>query len=123
MSKTTLNDKEIYEKIIAKMHEKQDKGIRSHGKRIKHISGMKEYITMYRWNELDSVIELISEPFATKAEAEHFAECFNDSLLAEAKCIENGGQFFVLSGWMLKNTVMSYSWEGEGRCFEFANWS
>ena len=43
---------------------------------------------LYRWTDLKDVIELKSEPFDSLAEAEHFADCFNDSFLAEAICVK-----------------------------------
>ena len=92
-------------------------------KQIKHIPGMKDYVIMRRWIELETVIELKSEAFSTESEARHFSDCFNDSFLADSEYFEEYGKYYVYSGWLLKDGIMSYSLNSKGAYFEFANWS
>ena len=37
---------------------------------------MKEYVKMFIYHNFDSVMDLVSEVFIEKSEAEHFSECF-----------------------------------------------
>jgi len=123
LGSSVFNEKEIYQEIVSRIDAKTDKGIFAHRKHIEYVPGMKEYVIMYRWIDLDTVIELRSESFETELEAKHFSECFNDSFLADSVYLEENGKYYVYSGWMIKHTMMTYSWRSKGQYFEFANWS
>lgn len=123
MSIDGLDEKRIYDETIKKIEHKKRLGLKAHHLHIPYVPNTKEYVKMYRWCELDKVIELKSEPFSTKEEALHFASCFNDSFLAEAICVEENGVFYVYSGWMIKSIMLVYALNNKNQFFTFANWS
>jgi len=100
-------------------------GIWAHSKHIECPEWMRHDVKMFRHVELNDVIELYSEPFDTQEEAQHFADCFNDSFLAEAECIEESGKYVVYSGYLIKHSFSSYAINDNqcGRYYLFANWS
>lgn len=112
-----------YANAKRKIDEKLKNGIKAHSKHIPCENGMKEYVRMYRHCEMKDIIELVSEPFDSLQEAQHFADCFNDNFLYDAYCKEKDGKFYVYSGWLIKFGFISYSISSKGEYFEFANWS
>lgn len=114
-------EKEI-EKRIKKL---QKNGYRAHRYRYMPDEGMEEYVWMIRNVELNTVIELVSEPFDTETEAKHFANVFNDCFLADASYTLENGKYRVYTGWLIKQWVIPYSMNNgqKGSYFMFANWS
>lgn len=79
--------------------------------RIRHIpydNTMKSEIKLYRWIELDTVMELKSEPFIFERDAQHFAYAFQDKFGYEPTVVEENFKFYVYTGWILKEGFMSY---------------
>jgi len=119
-------EEEAEREINERIKRLENGGYRAHSKRLMPTDGMKDYIYMDRWMELNTVISLMSEPFDNKEHAEHFAAVFNDCFLAEAVCEQReDGKYWVFSGWLYKHWVISYSinFGQKFAYFMFANWS
>lgn len=100
-------------------------GFYPHSRQIKQKEGMKEHIRMYRHAEFETVMQLVSEPFATEEEAKHFSEVFNDCFPYNSTYEKRGDVYYVYSGWVLKQGFVSYSLNDrqKGAYWMFANWS
>lgn len=117
------NESKIHAEVEAKLKEKMNNGVSAHSKHIECLPHMKQYIKMYRYIELDTVIKLVSEPFDSIEDAQHFADSFSDNFLYDAKCEKVNGKYCVCTDWLLKAGMMSYSYNNKDYYFEFANWS
>lgn len=120
---TPERESKIYKDIVRKINKKLNRGVKAHSLHIPYKEGMKEYVKMHRWIELNTVIQLKSEPFDTLFEAQYFSDCFNDSFLYDSFCKEEDGCFYVYSDWVIKSEFVSYSVKSKGLYWEFANWS
>lgn len=119
----SLDDAEIHRKIIIRLNHLLKSGVRAHTKKIALLSGMKEEIRMYPWVELDTVIELKSEPFSAENEAYHFADAFYDNFLYKPVVLQEQESYYVYTGWMLKSGIYSYGLNWKFRCYTFPNYS
>lgn len=112
-------DKEILWKIRQEKDNKIRAGQKTHAHRYGCPEGYDEYVKMYRWTELNHVIQLRTEPFETIEEAEHFKDCFNDNFLEDAYVDDD---LRVYTGWIEKACYTSYLSRNR-EYYEFVNWS
>lgn len=100
----------------------RDKIVRTHVKNIPYVKGTKEYVNMFLLDEYLEKKYLISEPFNTVEEAQHFSDCFNDGFAADSfvKCQDD--LFYVHSGWV-QSYLINANYREDVNAFIFANWS
>lgn len=123
MSDKSLDNAEIHREIITRFNHLLKIGVKAHTQKIALLPEMKEEIRMYPWVELDTVIELKSEPFSTESEACHFVDAFYDNFLYEPVVLQELESYYVYTGWMLKSGIYSYGINWKFRCYIFPNYS
>lgn len=123
MSDNSLDDAEIHREIITRFNHLLKSGVKAHTQKIALLPGMKEEIRMYPWVELDTVIELKSEPFSAENKAYHFADAFYDNFLYKPVILQEQESYYVYTGWMLKSGIYSYGLNWKFRYYTFPNYS
>lgn len=116
-----LNEEKIVKTILAKFKRKQKQGIKAHNRHIQWEKGMKSEVKLYRWIELDEVMELKSEPFLSELEAQHFADAFQDCFLYDPSVVCEKGKYYVYTGWLLKMGFHSYGLNQNFQYYVFSN--
>lgn len=116
-------EKKYYDIAMKTVDDKLNRGICAHSKRLRIQPGMKEKVKMFRWTMFDSVMELKSEPFDTLEEAKFFSDSFNDNFLYDSYYKEEGGKYYVYTGWMLRFGFECYTLSSKGQYYEFSNGS
>ena len=99
-----------------------DTNSRSHRKHIPHVAGTKEYVEMYIYKENLERVYLVSEPFDTLEEANHFSDCMNDRFGCSALIEEKEDKFYSHSNWIERYKINS-NFQPDKNVYVFANWS
>lgn len=99
-----------------------DTNSRSHRKHIPHVAGTKEYVEMYIYKENLERVYLVSEPFDTLEEANHFSDCMNDRFGCSALIEEKEDKFYSHSNWVERYKINS-NFQPDKNVYVFSNWS
>lgn len=118
-----LNEEKIVKTVLLNFKRKQKQGIKAHSRHIQQKQGMKSEVRLYRWIELDKVMELKSEPFSSEQEAVHFAEVFQDCFLYDPTVVREKENYYVYTGWVLKMGFYSYGLNQQFQYYVFTNYS
>lgn len=109
----------LYEIVVSKMNKKLNQGTKAHSQNIGFPTNGKQMVKMFLWFDEGDVVELKSEPFYEFSEAQHFSMAFDDNFLSDSVVEKERDEYFVYSGWVIKNAVFPYSLMSKGAYYEF----